>query len=146
MCGRDKLASEFGEHSSQHCASCSARVTLRKLLCASCSAQVALRKRSDASCSARVALRRMCAACKLLCASCSAQVALCKLLCASCFVQVAPCKCCQSCGTVLCGLDLYFKFAILQPELRDCTPRTTFVLNICDFAAAGLYSACLLCT
>ena len=138
---------------------------LRKLLCASCSAQVALRKCSApvaprkrfahvlcASWSAQVALRLLCASssaqvlcsaqvglCKLLCASalcnCSVQAALRKLLCASDSAQVALRKCCRNCGGVLHVLRLYLKVAILQPEQRGCAPRTTFVLNSCDFPA-----------
>ena len=83
---------------------------LRKLHCsrllrASCSLQAAARK-----CSVQVALRK-----------CSEQVAL--------------RKCCRSCGGVLRVLRLYLKVAILQPELRGCAPRTTFVLKSCDFPA-----------
>ena len=128
---------------------CSAQVGLCKLLCA-CSVQVALRK-----CSEQVALRKgsaPVAPCKrfahVLCASWSVQAALRKcfvqLLCASCSAQVALpsdsaqvalCKCCRSCGGVLRVLRLYLKVAILQPELRGCAPRTTSVLNSCDFPA-----------
>ena len=129
---------------------CSAQVGLCKLLCASalcnCSVQVALRKLLCAR-ALRQLLRasalRMCSVqvglCKLLCASalcnCSAQVALRKLLCASDSAQVALRKCCRSCGGVLRVLRLYLKVAILQPELRGCAPRTTFVLKSCDFPA-----------
>ena len=120
---------------------CSVQVALRK-----CSEQVALRKGSApvapckrfahvlcASWSVQVALRKCFV--QLLCASCSAQVALRKLLCASCSAQVALRKCCRSCGVVLRVLRLYLKVAILQPELRGCAPRTTFVLKSCDFPA-----------
>ena len=120
------------------CTNCAARI-LRKGVCASCSvpgccAQVALCKLLHASalckllcasalskllckCSAPVAPRmRMrsvqVALRKLLCASDSAQVALRKLLCASCSAQVLP-------------------------ELRECAPRTTFVLKSCDFQAGA---------
>ena len=147
---------------------------LSKLLCASCSAQAlcacALRKFVCASCSApalcklicaralrqllRASALRMCSVqvglCKLLCASalynCSVQVALRKLLCASDSAQVAPCKCCRSCGGVLRVLRLYFKVAILQPELREHAPHTTFVLKSCDFPAGAAHSACYVCT
>ena len=107
---------------------------------------------------AQVALRqlRMCSVqvglCKLLCASalckCSVQVALRKLLCASDSAQVALRKCCRSCGNVLRVLFLYLKVAIFQPELRECAPRTTFVLKSCDFpaGAAGARSAHYVCT
>ena len=141
---------------------CSAQVGLRKLLCA-CSVQLlcasalskllcarALRQLLRAStlrmCSVQVGLR------KLLCASalcnCSVQVALRKLLCASDSAQVALRKCCRSCGGVLRVLRLYLKVAILQPELRGCAPRTTFVLKSCDFppGAAGARSAYYVCT
>ena len=153
------------------CASCSAQAlcacALRKLVCASCSAP-ALCKLLCASALSKLlcarALRqllrasalRMCSVqvglCKLLCASalcnCSVQVALRKLLCASDSAQVALRKCCRSCGEVLRVLRLYLKVAILQPELRGCAPRTTFVLKNCDFppGAAGARSAYYVCT
>ena len=40
-------------------------------------------------------------------------------------------------------LLLYFQIAIFEPELRERTLRTTFVLQNCDFRAeaAGTYSA-----
>ena len=41
----------------------------------------------------------------------------------------------RSCGNVLRILLLYLKIAIFEPELRDRTPRATFVLNSCDFEA-----------
>ena len=81
---------------------------------------------------------------QVLCAS-----ALCKLLCASCSAQVALSKCCRSCGNVLRVLFfLYLKVVIFQPELRECAPRTTFVLKSCDFpaGAAGMCSAYYVCT
>ena len=119
-----------------------------RLLRASSSLQAAARKRSMQvalrKCSEQVALR------KLVCASCSPQVlcasALCKLLCASCSAQVALSKCCRSCGNVL--RFLYLKVVIFQPELRECAPRTTFVLKSCDFpaGAAGARSAYYVCT
>ena len=111
------------------CASCI--VCSAQVLCASCSVQAlcacALCKLVCASCSAQV----LCASalCKLLCASCSVQVALRKLLCASDSAQVALRKCCRSSGNVLHVLFLYIKVAIFQPELRECAPRTTFVLK-----------------
>ena len=37
-------------------------------------------------------------------------------------------------------LRLYLKVAIFQPELRECAPRTMFVLKSCDFLA-GLAGA-----
>ena len=57
-------------------------------------------------------------------------------------------KCCRSCRNVLCVLFLYLKVAIFQPELRECAPRTTFVLKSCDFpaGAAGARSAHYVCT
>ena len=80
---------------------------------------------------------------QLLCASCCVQ-----MLCAFFSAQVALCKCFQSCRNVLRVQPLYLKVAILQPELRRCTPRTTFVLKCCDLAAgaAGVYSAYYVCT
>ena len=105
-------------------ASCSLHAAARK-----CSVQVALRK-----CSEQVALRK-----------CSAPVAPCErfahVLCASWSVQVASCsvqvtlrrKCCRSCGNVLRVLFLYLKVAIVQPELRECAPRTTWHLKITIF-------------
>ena len=148
------------------CTNCAARF-LTKVVCASCivpgcCAQVALCKLLHASALCKLlcasalskllcasALRQLlracaCALCKLVCASCSAQVlcasALCKLL--------ALRKCCRSCGNVLRVLFLYFKVAIFQPELRECAPRTTFVLESCDFpaGAAGARSAYYVCT
>ena len=43
---------------------------------------------------------------------------------------------------------LYLKVVIFQPELRECAPRTTFVLKSCDFpaGAAGARSAYYVCT
>ena len=34
-------------------------------------------------------------------------------------------------------LRLYLKVAIFQPELRECAPRTMFVLKSCDFPAGA---------
>ena len=118
---------------------------VRKLRCsrqlrASCALQAAARKCSvQALCA--------CALCKLVCASCSAQVLCASALC-KCSVQVALRKCCRSCGNVLRVLFLYLKVAIFQPELRECAPRTTFVLKSCDFpaGAAGARSAYYVCT
>ena len=113
---------------------------LSRLLCASALRQ-SLRASALRMCSVQVGL------CKLLCASalckCSVQVALRKLLCASDSAQVALRKCCRSCGNVLRVLFLYLKVAIFQPELRECAPRTTFVLKSCNFpaGAAGARSA-----
>ena len=118
---------------------------LSKLLCASALGQL-LRASALRMCSVQVGL------CKLLCASalcqCSAQVALRKLLCPSDSAQVALRKCCRSCGKVLRVLFLYLKVVIFQPELRECAPRTTFVLKSCDFpaGAAGARSAYYVCT
>ena len=106
-------------------ASCSLQAAARK-----CSVQVALRK-----CSEQVALRK-CSAPVAPC-KCSVQTALRKLLCASDSAQVALRKCCRSCGNVLRVLFLYIKVAIFQPELRECAPRTTFVLKSCDFPAGA---------
>ena len=107
---------------------------LSKLLCASALRQL-LRASALRMWSVQVGL------CKLLCASalckCSVQVALRKLLCASDSAQVALRKCCRSCGNVLRVLFLYLKVAIFQPELRECAPRTTFVLKSCDFPAGA---------
>ena len=103
------------------------QVALRK-----CSEQVALRK-----CSAPVARSVQVGLCKLLCASavckCSVQFAERKLLCASDSAQVALRKCCRSCRNVLRVLFLYLKVAIVQPELRECAPRTTLHLKIAIF-------------
>ena len=43
---------------------------------------------------------------------------------------------------------LYLKVAIFQPELQEHAPRTTFVLKSCDFqaGAAGVCSAYYVCT
>ena len=107
---------------------------LSKLLCASALRQL-LRASALRMCSVQVGR------CKLLCASalckCSLQVALRKLLCASGSAQVALRKCCRSCGNELRVLFLYLKVAIFQPELRECAPRTTFVLKSCDFPAGA---------
>ena len=45
-------------------------------------------------------------------------------------------------------LRLYLKVAIVQPEPRECAPRTTSVLKNCDFrsGAAGARSAYYVCT
>ena len=40
-----------------------------------------------------------------------------------------------SCGSVLRVLRLYYKVTIFQLELRQCTSRTTLVLQSCDFPA-----------
>ena len=37
-------------------------------------------------------------------------------------------------------LLLYLKLSNFQPELRERTSRTTFVLTSCDFAAAMLFA------
>ena len=44
-------------------------------------------------------------------------------------------------------LRLYLKVAIFKPELRECAPRTMFVLKSCDFpaGAAGARSAYYVC-
>ena len=132
------------------CASCSERLALCKrflcasapckLLCASCSVQVALCKLLCASCSVQV----LCVSapcklrwCKLLCASCSERLALRKFLCASCSVQVAlrkssvqvaPCNLryasCCSAQVALRKLP-----CASQPELRERSPRASFVLK-----------------
>ena len=39
------------------------------------------------------------------------------------------------CGSVLRVLDLYYKVAIFELELRKCTSRTRLVLQSCDFRA-----------
>ena len=48
-----------------------------------------------------------------------------------------------SCGSVLRVLDLYYKVAIFELELRKCTSLTRLVLQSCDFraGAAELYFA-----
>ena len=105
---------------------------LSKLLCASALRQL-LRASALRMCSVQIGL------CKLLCASalckCSVQFAERKLLCASDSAQVALRKCCRSCGNVLRVLFLYLKVAIFQPELRECAPRTTFVLKKLRFSS-----------
>ena len=75
---------------------------------------------------------------------CSVQVALRKLLCASCSEQVLP-ELWECTSRTIC---LYLKVVIFQPELRECAPRTTFVLKSCDFpaGAAGMCSAYYVCT
>ena len=35
------------------------------------------------------------------------------------------------------SVRLYLKVAIFEPELQECTPRTTFALKSYDFPAAG---------
>ena len=52
-----------------------------------------------------------------------------------------------SCGSVLRILQLYYKVAIIQLELRKCTSRTTLVLQSCDFpaGAAEVYFAYYAC-
>ena len=40
-----------------------------------------------------------------------------------------------SCGSVLRVLDLYYKVAIFELELRKCTSCTRLVLQSCDFRA-----------
>ena len=50
------------------------------------------------------------------------------------------------CGSVLRVLDLYYKVAIFELELRKCTSRTCLVLQSCDFRAAEVYFAYLSCT
>ena len=118
---------------------------LSKLLCASALRQL-LRASALRMCSVQVGL------CKVLCASalckCSVQFAERKLPCASDSAQVALRKCCRSCGGVLRVLRLYLKVAIVQPEPRECAPRTTSVLKNCDFptGAAGARSAYYVCT
>ena len=102
-----------------------------QVLCASVSAQVAC---ASAVCklqmqvSNRQLLRTSCGRKQLPCASCPAPIAasLRKCLCASCLRK-----------------RRVQRVVILQPELRDCAPRTTFVLKICDFPAeaAGAHSA-----
>ena len=42
-----------------------------------------------------------------------------------------------SCGNILRALDLYYKVAILDLELRKCTSRTSLVLQSCDFQAGA---------
>ena len=46
-----------------------------------------------------------------------------------------------SCGSVLLVLDLYYKVAIFELELRKCASRTRLVLQSCDFrsGAAEVY-------
>ena len=111
---------------------------LSKLLCASALRQL-LRASALRMCSVQVGL------CKLLCASavckCSVQFAERKLLCASDSVQVALRKCCWSCGNVLRVLFLYLKVAIVQPELRECAPRTTLYLKTCSDSSTGAAGA-----
>ena len=137
------------------CGSCSVQAALRKLLCASCSAQVARRKLLGTSV-------LLCASCSTAHVRCL-QVALRKLLCASCSAQVLPklrdCAlrtrfvleiCDFAAGAaglyrVLKNCDFgeraagmfsaYYFRMILQPELGECTPRTTFVLKICEFCS-----------
>ena len=151
-----------------------AQVALRRLL-----AQVALRRLLCAS-----SLRKMfCArfSAQVLCTSSSAQVALRK-----CPVQVSVSSdfaaraagrysayyfctyklrfLSRSCETAPRVLLLYLKVAIFEPELRNCTSRTTFVPKSCDFGAvprvllfvpkscdfgaeaSGLYLAYYVCT
>ena len=52
------------------------------------------------------------------------------------------------CGSVLRLLDLYYKVAIFELELRKCTSRTTLVLQSCDFrsGAAEVYFSYYTCT
>ena len=40
-----------------------------------------------------------------------------------------------SCGSVLHVLDLHYKVAIFELEMRKCTSRTRLVLQSCDFRA-----------
>ena len=41
------------------------------------------------------------------------------------------------CGSVLRVLDLYYKVAIFELEMRKCTSRNTLVLQSCDFRAGA---------
>ena len=41
----------------------------------------------------------------------------------------------RGCGCVLRVLDLYYKVAIFELELRKCTSRSRLVLQSCDFRA-----------
>ena len=42
-----------------------------------------------------------------------------------------------SCGSVLLVLDLYYKVAILELEMRKCTSRIRLALQSCDFRAGS---------
>ena len=119
---------------------------LSELLCASALRQL-LRASALCMCSVLASWSVQVARASALC-KCSVQVALCKLLYASDSAQVALRKCCRSCGNGLRVRFLYLKIAMFQPELRECAPRTTFVLKSCDFpaGAAGARSAYYVCT
>ena len=41
------------------------------------------------------------------------------------------------CGSVLRVLDLYYKVAIFELEMRKCTSRPRLVLQSCDFRAGA---------
>ena len=43
-----------------------------------------------------------------------------------------------SCESVLRVLDLYYKVAIFELELRKCPSRTRLVLQSCDFRAGAM--------
>ena len=166
VCGRDKLASEFGGHSSTAAAILS---DAKPIVCSFLRGPYARQRPSHAGRARKgsaqlcvkslvtQALLRKCfvqlALCKLRCAKCSVQVALRELRCGSCSVQVALRKLlCASCSAQVARRKLLCASVLMQVALREllcasCSAQVALRKLLCASCSAQvLWRDCALRT